>query len=207
MVEEWSDPERVDEYLSREIPHRFVAEELLLAALPDRVQRVLDLGTGDGRMLALVRTRHPEAHGIGIDSSIPMLERARRRFREDALIDLRTGDLVDRLESEGPFDAVVSALAIHHLEHERKRTLFGEVHDLLRPKGVFANLDLVMSPSAELHEHFRAAIGRVKDDPTDRLAGLCEQLNWLRDPGFHDVGCHFKWLELTLFIAKRPAGS
>jgi cyclopropane fatty-acyl-phospholipid synthase-like methyltransferase len=158
-------------------------------------------------MLALVRTRHPEAHGIGIDSSIPMLERGRRRFRKDALIDLRPGDLVARLVPEGPFDAVVSALAIHHLEHERKRTLFGEVHDLLCPTGVFGNLDLVMSPSAELHEHFRAAIGRVKDDPTDRLAGLCEQLNWLRDAGFHDVGCHFKWLELTRFIATRPAAS
>lgn len=52
MLGEWTDPERVTEYLSREIPHRDIAESLLLDALPQRVGRVLDLGTGDGRLLA-----------------------------------------------------------------------------------------------------------------------------------------------------------
>ena len=69
------------------------------------------------------------------------------------------------------------------------------------PGGVFANLDLVRSASVHLHERFRREIGRTEDDPTDRLAGLAEQMSWLREVGFAEVDCHFKWLELALMVA------
>ncbi|HKB50858.1 MAG TPA: class I SAM-dependent methyltransferase [Solirubrobacterales bacterium] len=203
MSSEWSEPGRVAEYLSREIPHRLTAEAMLLEALPPRIERLLDLGTGDGRMLALVRGRHPNVVAIGLDSSAPMLTRAAARFDADRLVELRTHELGTPLAESGPFDAVVSGLAIHHLEDERKRELFGEIHAVLAPGGVFANLDLVRSASAQLHERFRREIGRAQDDPTDRLADLSEQLKWLRETGFDEVDCHFKWLELALMVAVR----
>jgi cyclopropane fatty-acyl-phospholipid synthase-like methyltransferase len=198
---EWSDPRRVDEYLSREIPHRLSAEEMLLAALPARVDRFLDLGTGDGRLLALVRTRHPGAVAIGLDASEPMLTRAAERFSDEASVELRPHDLAHSLGEAEPVDAVVSGLAIHHLEDSRKRELFGEIRALLTPGGVFANLDLVTPASQQLHERFRREIGRTEDDPTDRLADLSDQLGWLREAGFSEVDCHFKWLELALLVA------
>ncbi len=203
MAGEWSEPGRVAEYLAREIPHRATAEQMLLEALPERVGNLLDLGTGDGRLIALVRGHRPKARAIGLDSSAPMLERARARFADDPGVELRRHDLALPLEEPGPFDAVVSALAIHHLEDERKRELFGEVLTLLAPGGVFANLDLVSSASPRLHEYFRREIGRTEDDPSDRLAGLGEQLGWLRAAGFGEVDCHFKWLELALVVAVR----
>lgn len=198
---EWSEPGRVAEYLSREIPHRAIAEQMLLAALPERTESVLDLGTGDGRLLALVIDRFPAARGIGIDASEPMLERAAGRFASNPSVELRCGDLREPLAERGPCDAVVSGLAIHHLEDSRKRELYGEVHGLLAPGGVFANLDLVRSDPPELHERFRREIGRTEDDPSDRLAGLADQMTWLREAGFSAVDCHFKWLELTLIVA------
>jgi SAM-dependent methyltransferase len=201
VADEWSEVGRVAEYLSREILHRQVAEDLLLEALPERVDRLLDLGSGDGRLLRLVHERHPAARGIGIDSSEPMLDRAAARFGGDPSVELRRHDLASPLAELGPFDAVVSGLAIHHLEDERKRQLFVEVHDLLAPGGVFANLDLVRSATLQLHERFRREIGRVEDDPSDRLAGLSVQMEWLRDVGFGEVDCHFKWLELALIVA------
>jgi SAM-dependent methyltransferase len=206
---EWSEPGRVSEYLAREIPHRDVAEQLLLEALPTRIGSFLDLGTGDGRLLALIRGAHPHARGVGLDASEPMLMRARERFAADESIDLIEHNLIapltglDALEDAGPLDAIVSALAIHHLDDTRKRALFGEVHELLRPGGVFVNLDLTTSPAPALHARFREAIGRVQDDPTDRLADACEQLSWLCAAGFASVDCRFKWLELTLFVAVR----
>lgn len=199
--QEWSDGSRVAEYLAREIPHRAVAEKVLLQALPEQVDRFVDLGTGDGRLLTLVGGRYPEAKGTGLDSSAPMLDRARERFDSDPRVCLREHDLGLALPFDGAVDAVVSGLAIHHLEDTRKRELFGEIHGLLAPGGVFANLDLVRSASAGLHERFRREIGRVKDDPTDRLAGLNEQMEWLREAGFDEVECHFKWLELALIVA------
>jgi SAM-dependent methyltransferase len=174
---------------------------MLLEALPARVERFLDLGTGDGRMVALVRGRHPEARAVGLDASEPMLARAAGRFATDPLVELRAHELGLPLPVEGPFDAVVSGLAIHHLEDERKRGLFGELKALLAPGGVFANLDLVSSTSPQIHERFRREIGRAEDDPSDRLAGLAEQIGWLRDAGFSEVDCHFKWLVLALLVA------
>ena len=201
MSDEWGDPGRVAEYLSREIPHRAIAEEMLLDALPSRMERVLDLGTGDGRLLAAIRDRYPDSLAVGIDTSEPMLARAAARFETDPLVELRTHDLAVPFADMGPLDAVVSGLAIHHLEDERKRELFEEVHSLLSPGGVFANLDLVSSASSRLHERFRHEIGRTQDDPTDRLADLSEQMGWLRNAGFTEVDCHFKWLELSLVVA------
>lgn len=200
---DWSDPARVAEYLSREIPHRGTAEEMLLAALPPRVERFLDLGTGDGRLVELVRARHPGTRAVGVDASKPMLARAAERFAAEPLVEFHRHELATPLAVEGPFDAVVSGLAIHHLEDERKRELFGEIQALLTPGGVFANLDLVRAASPQLHERFRREIGREEEDPSDRLAGLSEQLRWLRDAGFSEVDCHFKWLQLALLVAVR----
>ncbi len=178
-----------------------MAEEMLLEALPSRIERFLDLGTGDGRLLVLIRRSYPEASAVGVDASEPMLARAAERFDADPLVELRAHNLELPIADPGPFDVVVSGLAIHHLEDERKRALFGEVHSLLAPGGVFANLDLVASASARLHERFRREIGRTQDDPTDRLADLSDQMGWLRNAGFTEVDCHFKWLELSLVVA------
>jgi cyclopropane fatty-acyl-phospholipid synthase-like methyltransferase len=175
---------------------------MLLEALPERMKRVLDLGTGDGRLIALLRDRRPDAATIGVDFSQPMLDRAARRFADDPLVEFREHDLAEPIPLDAPFEAVVSALALHHLDDERKRTLFAEVHELLAPGGVFVNLDLVAAVTPEEHERFRQAIGRPQDDPADRLADLCEQLDWLRHAGFETVDCHFKWLQLALVVAR-----
>lgn len=204
MTGEWSRPDRVIEYLGREIPHRGLAEGLLIAALPKSLERVIDLGTGDGRLLALVGDHRPTARGIGLDSSAPMLTRAAARVAGDNRFEVRFGDLAETLELQGGVDAVVSGLALHHLEHERKRSLFSEVFALLRPGGTFVNLDLVTSPSEQAHREFRELIGRIQDDPSDRLAELGAQLGWLREAGFIEVDCPFKWLELALMVARRP---
>lgn len=206
----WSDPGRVAEYLSREIPNREIAETLLLDALPASVDRVLDLGCGDGRLLGLVCTRYPDAQGLGFDSSEPMLSRAETRFTDQQQsVELCNHDLSrpltddDVIAANAPFGAIVSALAIHHLTDERKRTLLAEAHELLSPGGMFVNLDLVCSASQALHEQFRQAIGRPEDDASDRLAPLCDQLGWMSDAGFVEVDCRFKWLEMALMTGKR----
>jgi tRNA (cmo5U34)-methyltransferase len=201
MSGEWANQARIAEYLAREIPHRQIAEKMLLAALPEQVERCIDLGTGDGRLLALVRTRYPDAEAIGLDSSAAMLDRAKERFRSGPKVELRDQDLGAPLQDAAAAEVVVSGLAIHTLEDSRKRELFDEVHRLLTPGGVFVNLDLVRSASPRLHERFRREIGRVEDDPTDRLAGLDEQMDWAREVGFAEVDCHFKWLEMALIVA------
>jgi SAM-dependent methyltransferase len=209
--DEWTTVEHVDRYLERadEYPRRTEGESVLLDHLPRDARRIVDLGTGDGRLLALVGTERPEMRGVGIDFSELMLDAARRRFTRGEGIELLRHDLADPLPALGRFDAVVSSMAIHHLEHERKRSLYGEVFELLRPGGVFANFEHVASPTHRMHLRFFAAIGEplAEEDPSDRLLDVETQLGWLRELGFDDVDCYWKWLEMALLIGVKPVES
>lgn len=209
--EEWTTADHVNRYLARadSYPRRDEGESVLLAHVPHAARRILDLGTGDGRLLALLHAdRREEMAGVGLDLSESMLAAARERFAGDARrIELVQHNLADQLPAIGSFDAVVSSLAIHHLEHDRKRSLYREVFDALEPGGVFANFEHVASPTPRLHVRFFAAIGEplADEDPSDRLLDVETQLAWLREIGFDDVDCYWKWLELALLIGVKPA--
>jgi tRNA (cmo5U34)-methyltransferase len=210
-ADEWSTPEHACRYLSRVdgYPGRAEGERVLLEQVPGGVPRVLDLGTGDGRLLALLLADHGELHGVGVDRSEVMLEAARARFGGEQRVELVKHDLTEPLPELGRFDAVVSGMAIHHLQHERKRSLYAEVLDLLEPGGVFANFEHVASPTRRLHLAFFAAIGEPlqDEDRSDRLLDVESQLAWLRELGFEDVDCHWKWREMALLGGVKPAGA
>jgi tRNA (cmo5U34)-methyltransferase len=208
--EEWTSAERVERYLERadEFPRRTEGESVLLEWVPADVRRVLDLGTGDGRLLALLQGKRADMRGVGVDLSKVMLEAAAQRFYGDDRVELVEHDLVHELLPLGRFDAVVSSMAIHHLEHERKRSLYAEVFDLLKPGGIFANFDHVASSTRRLHLAFFAAIGEPLEceDPSDRLLDVETQLAWLREIGFDDVDCYWKWLEMALLVGIKSDG-
>jgi SAM-dependent methyltransferase len=205
---EWTDAEHVARYLERadEFPRRAEGEGVLLAHVPRDVRRILDLGTGDGRLLALLRRDRPGAAGVGVDVSPVMLAGARARFEAVEAVEVVDHDLSVALPPLGTFDAVVSSMAIHHLEHDRKRSLYGEIFELLEPGGVFANFEHVASPNERLHRAFFAAIDEplANEDPSDRLLDVETQLAWLREIGFDDVDCYWKWLEMALLIGVKP---
>jgi len=208
---EWTTADHVDRYLDRAdaYPRRAEGEGVLLAQVPRDVGRVLDLGTGDGRLLALVQRDRERMRGVGLDFSAPMLAAARERFASDERIEIVEHDLAEPLPDLGRFDAVVSSMAIHHLEDDRKRSLYGEAFDLLEPGGLFANFEHVASPTRRLHLAFFHAIGEPleNEDPSDRLVDVETQLMWLRELGFDDVDCYWKWLEMALLVGIKPPGT
>src|SRR5438270_10693229 len=161
---------------------------------------MLDLGTGDGRLLALARSAHPETEAVAIDFSPAMLQAARKRFAGDSRVRVVDHSMASSLPPLGSFDAVISSFAIHHLVHERKRALYREVFGLLNPGDVFCNLEHVSSPSARLHEEFLLRIGFTveTEDPSNKLLDFETQLGWLREIGFADVDCQWKWREFAL---------
>lgn len=206
--EEWATPSHANRYLAMadQVPHRAEGEGVLAEQVPRDARRILDLGTGDGRLLALLQADRPEMRGVGLDFSEVMLDAARRRFAGDERIELVKHDFAQPLPALGRFDVVVSSMAIHHLEHERKRSLYGEIFDLLEPGGVFANFEHVASATHRLHLAFFAAIDEPleHEDPSDRLLDVETQLRWLREHGFDDVDCYWKWLEMALLVAVKP---
>jgi tRNA (cmo5U34)-methyltransferase len=205
----WSATEHALAYLARarEIPRRVEGETALIECLPPVVRRLLDLGSGDGHLLALVLAARPGAEGVALDFSPAMLERSRARFAGQARVAIVEHNLDDPLPDLGGFDAVVSCFAIHHVSHARKHALYAEVFDALEPGGVFCNLEHVASPTARLHEEFLAALGvsPADEDPSNKLLDAHTQLEWLRALGFDDVDCHWKWRELALLAAVKAA--
>ena len=97
--------------------------------------------------------RHPDASCLLLDDSAGMLGCARELLAGRSEGEL-VGDLGDPLP-DGPFDLVISALAIHHLDGVGKARLFGRVRHALRDGGRFVMGDVV-----------------VPDDPADAVTPL-----------------------------------
>jgi SAM-dependent methyltransferase len=226
----------------REVAAAFLNERSLL--IPDRPRqldvmlrilrftprppiRVLDLGCGDGILLAAILEGHPRASGVALDFSPHMLERARARLQafggRASTVEADLGSPSWLSVVKGPFDAIVSGFAIHHLPHERKRALYGEIHDLLTVKGLFLNSEHVASSTPLFEQMFEDAmcehlwlrrkergeevtleqVQREFLERPDRAANILapveEQCDWLRELGFHDVDCFWKYFELAIF--------
>jgi SAM-dependent methyltransferase len=199
---EWATAEHAEAYLERapRLPRRDIAYGELLEVLPANPRRVLDLGCGDGRVMAMIG-----GSGIALDFSPTMLDLARARFHADD-VEVVEHNLNAPLPDLGTFDVVASAFAIHHCPHERKRELYAEVFAALEPGGTFANLEHVASPTEHLHNEFLELIGTKPgdDDPSNKLLDVETQLRWLREIGFVDVECFWKWREMALLAGRRP---
>jgi cyclopropane fatty-acyl-phospholipid synthase-like methyltransferase len=199
----------------------------VLHSAPRSPQRVLDVGAGDAVLLATVLDAFPEATGIAVDFSPLMLEQARARLapfgRRATTVEADLQSPAWRNSLRGPFDAIVSGFAIHHLSHERKRALYREIYELLPDGGVFLNAEHVASATPKIEAMFNDAMSehlferrREKgeevtleqvhqeflerpDRAANILAPMEEQCQWLREIGFREVDCFWKYFELALF--------
>lgn len=207
---EWQTIEHALAYLARadKLPHRTEGEKVLLEQISPDAKRVLDLGTGDGRLLALVKLNNPSINGVALDFSDPMIEQAKQRFTNDKNVTIVRHDFSLPLPAKqlGCFDAIISSLAIHHLTHSRKKQLYTEIFNMLNPKGIFCNLEHVSSATENLHCKFVKAIGWTPqmEDPSNKLLDVHTQLQWLRKIGFVDADCYWKWFELALLVGMKP---
>jgi len=181
------------------------------------VDRVLDLGAGTGMLSAAVARRHPDAALVLLDGAAPMLAQAQRLLAPRRLTTI-VADLRDALP-DGPFDAVVSALAIHHLDDADKRDLAARVLGVLRPGGVFVNAEQVRGPTEWLErsqregwlqacrregareEELAGALARMT---ADRHTDTETQLRWLHELGYADVDCFYKRWQFAVIAGWRP---
>jgi tRNA (cmo5U34)-methyltransferase len=190
-MSEWEwDPDTYLAEMADEIPGYAELQEAVVAATAGlHVERVLELGTGTGETALRVQANHPDARWVGIDSSEPMLARARERLPD---ADLRLQRLEDELPA-GPFDLVVSALAVHHLDGAGKQGLFSRVAGVLQPGGNFVLGDVVVPAAGGEGPIY---IDWVMDTPDS----VEDQLAWLGAAGFEAEAAGVR-VDLAVFRA------
>jgi tRNA (cmo5U34)-methyltransferase len=179
--------------------------------------RVLDLGCGSGLFTAILLTKYSQARVTLVDIADGMLKVAKKRFAEHQDFEYVNTDFTS-LNLSGPFDIIISGIAIHHILGPEKKKLYEKCFRMLAPEGVFINSDQIKGeteatnnlnmrlwkasiessglPRAEID----AAYERMKFDQPSTIS---EQLAWLNEIGFTDVDCIYKYLPLAVFYAKK----
>jgi len=173
----------------------------LLAVEDQSALNFLDLGSGDGPLAGLILERFPRSTARLVDFSIPMIDLGHRKLAQFAKRykyvewDLNLGHWPTQLE--GPFDAVVSSSALHHLEDTRKQWLFYQIFNQLVPGGWFANFDFLRDPMATIRE----------DDIHARTcATLTETIKFLKKAGYGDIDTLSQWQLGTTYVLALVVG-
>jgi tRNA (cmo5U34)-methyltransferase len=190
------DPSTYLEMIRADVPHYDLLQDEIAAATADvAATRILELGVGTGETARRVLALHPGAKLVGIDSSEEMLAVAREALPGEG--DLRVGRLEDPLP-EGPFDLVVSALAVHHLDGAGKRDLFRRIAAVLERDGVLVLGDVVVPEQPE------DAVTPLTPD-FDRPDRLDDVLGWLRESGL-DAETTWERRDLAVVRARQALG-
>ena len=222
----WREPARVRDFVARmdaraqERAAQFDLMTQLLGRDSDDALRILDLGAGYGAEAQVFLRAFPNATAILVDGSEEMMRVGGERLADFdgryryVAWDFGEGALPDDLD--GPFDAVISSAAIHHLAEASLQRLYGEVCRRLAPGGAFLNLDLVSAPDEALDARYRA-VAEEEQAATEEasppatvprhhshLEPLDRHLDWLREAGFEHVDCFWKRLGSALFGGYGP---
>ncbi len=196
------------------------------------VESFLDLGCGDGILGQAIFNKYPHAKEIFLDFSEQMIQAAKSKLDKNQVEfiaqDFGKKEWVDSLQGKSPFDVIVSGSAIHYQPDIRKKEIYGEIYGLLKPGGIFLNMEQVSSNSQwvekiyedlfidclySFHQNNGSHSSRDeiaqgyynrKDKEADILATVETQCEWLRKLGFIHVDCFIKIFERALFGGIRP---
>jgi len=185
---------------------------------------MLDLGCGDGIVTAVIADVDPTISATLVDGSSDMLTKAEERLSglQDArYISISCEEVLGKDTIGGAYDFIASSLAIHHLTLDEKKSLFRYSYDHLKPGGYFVNIDVVLAPSKQLEKwylslwkdwiderkwdlsitgnQYDGIVQQYKENKDNKPDTLNAQIAALRNAGFQDVDCYYKYGIFTMF--------
>jgi ubiquinone/menaquinone biosynthesis C-methylase UbiE len=138
------------------------------------IRNVLDVGTGNGAFIHVLKKTFSYAEITGVDPNLKSLEAARERYPEITFRQM-TAEKLD-LE-DNVFDVVSISMALHHLPKVKKG--LREIKRVVKPNGyiiINENISDNLNPAQEVHKmyhHFRSRI--------DRLTGKFHRKTFTKD--------------------------
>jgi ubiquinone/menaquinone biosynthesis C-methylase UbiE len=137
-----------DEMRALDLPAAAV-EAAVLSLVPERnAGRLLDIGTGTGRVLELLAPRISQ--GVGVDASKAMLALARSRLARPGLshCSVRLADMYRLPFADATFDLAVMQMVLHYAEDPPG--VLDELGRVLRPDGRLILIDLAQHSRDDL---------------------------------------------------------
>lgn len=238
-MESWKTKDLAETYLDGvrgAIPFAHGQIEILLRLIKffkPNLNSFLDLGCGDGILGKTLLTNWPQAKGIFMDFSEPMIEAAKTKCKvykgQTAYVVQDIGNInwLDKISNDLLVDVVISGFAVHHQNDENKKRIYQDIFDrILKPGGIFLNLEQVKSATPQIETIFNEffmdkmrefkkentttiSIETIekefyKDKEVNILAPIEKQCDWLKEIGFLQVDCFFKAFELSIFGGIKP---
>jgi ArsR family transcriptional regulator len=171
-------------------------ETALLESLGEgTLGRLLDIGTGTGRIAELLADR--AEHVVALDKSTEMLRLARARLQSfpPQKVELVQGDFASLPFGEDEFDTVVLHQVLHYAQEPAQA--LAEAARVCRPGGRIAVVDLATHEREELRQrHAHARLG-FSDE---------QMLEWLTESGFAPslpIALPGKGLTTKIWLANR----
>lgn len=194
----------------------------------DRKKSILDLGCGDGIIAYELLKTDGAISATLLDGSRDMLNNAKERFKgfeKVSYIHASFQEIMRKNVLEHQYGLIVSSLAIHHLTMKEKRALFRKIYAHLYPGGYFMNIDCILAPTDTLDQwylslwkewidekklslgmngdYFDDIIRRYKDNKDNKPDTLEDQLNALREIGFREADCYYKYGIFAMFGGRK----
>lgn len=210
---------KYDEQRQRFIPcfSDFYGVSVSVASVDMENPDILDVGAGTGLLSAFLMERYPDASFTLIDISEKMLDMAKDRFKGNSNVKYIAADY-SKYDFAEKYDMVVSALSIHHLKDEEKKELYKKSYSILNENGIFINADQVhgetpfieklnkttwrqhVEKSGLTEEEIMAGYERTMLDKDSKLD---QQLDWLKEAGFCDVSCIYKYYQFAVMFGRK----
>lgn len=195
----------------------FYTISVSIAEIENDSPTILDIGAGTGLLSAFMLDKYPKANITLIDLSEKMLEIAKSRFKNNSNVKYIVGDYTT-YDFDDTFDIVVSSLSIHHITDKEKKDLYHKIFSIMKMNSLFINADQVLGTTPYLEslytndwknkveisglsiEEIVAAYERTK---LDKMSTLDDQITWLKEAGFSDVDCVYKYFNFVVLFGRK----
>jgi tRNA (cmo5U34)-methyltransferase len=206
-----------DENVVKVIPYYKEMLDALILNLPfpqDKELKIIDLGCGTGTLPFLIKSKFPNARIICLDFAESMIKAAQEKLKNFSGIEFELADIT-HYDFKDKYDAVVSSLALHHLETDQdKKDFYQKIYSALNENGIFINADIKIA-SNELFqktslikwEEFMSHT-LSKDEiqgyfnkyrTEDRPVVITDELIWLKEIGFRQIDVFWKYYNFAVY--------